>query len=125
MDLFAWQVCHSKSGDINPQKIQQLVEGYVNKFQKQRSRTGKKDKSTKTSSKEKLKANGERSKSSRWSTFQCGRQVIQKNRADSQPQRGSGNVILGYGFEMHTTWIHRFETENMWLVSMDDCKKNC
>ena len=78
MDWFPWQVCHSKSGDINPQKIQQLVEGYVNKFQKQRNRTGKKDKSAK-SSKEKVKANGERSKASRWSTSQCGRGVIQKH----------------------------------------------
>ncbi|XP_076450713.1 uncharacterized protein LOC143286803 [Babylonia areolata] len=58
------KICHSKSGNINPQKILQLVEGYVNKFQKQRHSAGKKDKSSKTS-KERMKANGERSKSTR------------------------------------------------------------
>ncbi|KAK7490770.1 hypothetical protein BaRGS_00017999 [Batillaria attramentaria] len=54
------KVCHSKSGDINPQKIQQLVEAYVAKFKKRRHH-GTKDKE-KTSSKDKLKANGERAK---------------------------------------------------------------
>ena len=28
------KVCHSKSGDINPQKIATLVEAYVNKYGK-------------------------------------------------------------------------------------------
>ena len=78
--LFTSQVCHSKSGDINPQKIQQLVEGYVNKFQNRHERTGKKDKSTKTLTKEKLKANGERSKSSRWCRPKCVTSDTEKQR---------------------------------------------
>lgn len=32
--MFCLQVCHSKSGNINPQKIQQLVEAYVGKLKK-------------------------------------------------------------------------------------------
>jgi|JYMV01.1.fsa_nt_gi F0F1-type ATP synthase membrane subunit a len=32
--VFVFQVCHSKSGDINPQKIATLVEAYVNKYGK-------------------------------------------------------------------------------------------
>ena len=61
------QVCHSKSGDINPQKIQQLVEGYVNKFQRlrQQSGSGKQPEQAKQSPKDKAKVNGERAKAPR------------------------------------------------------------
>ncbi|KAL8615612.1 hypothetical protein ACOMHN_026602 [Nucella lapillus] len=57
------KVCHSKSGDINPQKIQQLVEGYVEKFQKQRQHVDQKVKPA--SPMEMGKANGERAKPAR------------------------------------------------------------
>ena len=30
--LFFFQICHSKSGDINPMKIKSLVEAYVSRF---------------------------------------------------------------------------------------------
>ncbi|XP_076472106.1 uncharacterized protein LOC143301599 [Babylonia areolata] len=63
------KVCHSRSGDINPQKIQQLVEGYVSKFQKQRQFTEQKVKPPPVKPaappKEKGKANGERTKPAR------------------------------------------------------------
>lgn len=39
------KVCHSKSGNINPQKIQQLVEAYVGKMSKGGAATSKKKKS--------------------------------------------------------------------------------
>ena len=32
LSLLSLQICHNKSGDINPSKIQSLVIGYVNKF---------------------------------------------------------------------------------------------
>ncbi|KAH9494767.1 hypothetical protein Btru_020522 [Bulinus truncatus] len=38
------KVCHSKSGNINPQKIQQLVEAYVSKISKGSQPSGKKKK---------------------------------------------------------------------------------
>lgn len=41
---FYFQVCHSKSGNINPQKIQQLVEAYVGKISKGVHHGGKKKK---------------------------------------------------------------------------------
>lgn len=34
VQILCLQVCHSKSGNINPQKIQQLVVAYVNKIRK-------------------------------------------------------------------------------------------
>lgn len=33
---FGSQICHNKSGEINPAKIQALVEAYVKKFRKKR-----------------------------------------------------------------------------------------
>lgn len=31
---FILQICHNKTGEINPAKIQSLVEAYVKKFRK-------------------------------------------------------------------------------------------
>lgn len=32
MKIFFLQICHSRSGEINPSKIQSLIEAYVRKF---------------------------------------------------------------------------------------------
>ena len=34
INFFSFQICHSKSGDINPMKIKSLVEAYVSKYLK-------------------------------------------------------------------------------------------
>ena len=38
--LFFLQICHNKSGEINPYKIKELVEAYVKKFRHSRKKDG-------------------------------------------------------------------------------------
>lgn len=41
--MFFLQICHSKSGDINPVKIKGLIEAYVDKCRKMRKYIAAKD----------------------------------------------------------------------------------